>query len=78
MQLRADGTWYRVRSSGPNNPVSQGTIDFWNGTLVFRCGSEYAEAWHADGDKIRLQHWYPASSYPDDPAKETGNVTPVE
>jgi hypothetical protein len=73
-ELRADGTFRRVRAFGPN-PTSEGKLEFNNGRLILKGGKEFAEVWFVEGDEIRLKHWFPASIYPASQPKETGKVT---
>ncbi|WP_157369483.1 hypothetical protein [Zavarzinella formosa] len=72
-ELRADGTYIRVKLDNPT--PSEGKFAFEKGTLIFRNNTnDPFEVWTIVGDEIRLKHWYPTNTYPAGPPTETGKA----
>ncbi len=59
IELRKDGTFTRTRD-GKSYP---GTVSSADGKLVLK-NDEFVEVWTLAGGTIKIEHWWPADTYP--------------
>lgn len=59
IELRRDGTFTRTRE-GKRYP---GTVSSADGKLILKC-EEFVEVWTRAEGRIKIEHWWPANTYP--------------
>jgi hypothetical protein len=69
IELRKDGTFTRTRD-GKQYP---GTVSSTDGKLVLK-SDEFVEVWTAAGGTIKVEHWWPANTYPKGKAQSKGTA----
>jgi hypothetical protein len=69
IELRKDGTFTRTR----DGKQYTGTISSTDGKLVLK-SDEFVEVWTAAGGTIKVEHWWPANTYPKGKAQSKGTA----
>jgi hypothetical protein len=70
IELRKDGTFTRTRD-GKQYP---GTVSSADGKLVLK-GDDFVEVWTLAGGTMKVEHWWPANTYPKGKSQSKGTAT---
>lgn len=69
IELRRDGTFTRTRD-GKSYP---GTVSAAEGKLILKC-EEFVETWAVVNGRIRVEHWWPANTFPKGKPQSAGTA----
>jgi hypothetical protein len=70
IELRKDGTFIRTRD-GKSSP---GAVNSTDAKLILK-SDEFVETWTVVNGRIKVEHWWPANTYPKGKVQSNGTAT---